>query len=497
MKITDLLKFNDVVIQIHDNPDADAVGSGYAIYRYFADNGKRVRLVYGGRSAIGKSNMLLMISELKIPVEYVTTLDKTELLLTVDCQYGEGNVQRFEAENIAMIDHHNTGKYSDEMAEIRSHLVSCATVCYALLKDAGYDVNADVKIATALYYGLYMDSNQLAEISHPYDRDMIEFLQYDRTLIGRLKYANLNMADFETAGQAILSSVYHKEFHYAIIKAKECDPNLLGVIGDFALQVDSIDVCVIYTENPGGYKISVRSCVMEVAANELVGFLVEGIGDGGGHLDKAGGYMSMAKYKEKYEELDIKSYFVNRLKFYFEEYEVLHYSDGMKNPESFKKYRKRSNHLGYVKSTDLFEAGVECRIRTLEGDVFINCAEDVYIMIGPIGEAYPIKSERFAASYEVSDLSYDKQFEYAPSAIRMGDNTTINLLPYARSCISKPGAMVWAKPVSIHTKVFNRWNYETYMNAKIGDMVIYNMQDEKDVYVVQQSLFDILYEEVS
>ena len=117
-------------------------------------------------------------------------------------------------------------------------------------------------------------------------------------------------------------------------------------------------------------------------------------------------------------------------------------------------------------------------------------------MIGPIGEAYPIKRDRFATSYEVSDLPYDKQFEYAPSAIRMGDNTTINLLPYARSCISKPGAMVWAKPVDIHTKVFNRWNYETYMNAKIGDMIIYNMQDDKDVYVVQQYLFDILYEEV-
>ncbi len=496
MKLTDLLKYNEIVIQIHDNPDADAVGSGYAMYRYFLEKGKTVRLIYGGRNPIGKSNMLLLISELKIPVEYVTNIEKPELLLTVDCQYGEGNVQKFEADNVAMIDHHNTGKYSDEMSEIRSHLVSCATVCYALLKDAGYDVNADVKIATALYYGLYMDSNQLAEISHPYDRDMVEFLQFDRTLIGRLKYANLNMADFETAGQAILSSVYNQKYHYAIIKAKECDPNLLGVIGDFALQVDSIDVCVIYTENPGGYKISVRSCVMEVAANELAGFLVEDVGDGGGHLDKAGGYMSIPKYTEKYADLDIKSYFVNRLKAYYEEYEVIHYADGMKNPESFKMYRKRSNHLGYVKSTDLFENGVECRIRTLEGDVFINCAEDVYIMIGPVGEAWPIKCERFAASYEVSDLPYDKQFEYAPSAIRMGDNTTINLLPYARSCISKPGAMVWAKPVDIHTKVFNRWNYETYMNAKIGDMLIYNMQDDKDVYVVQQDIFDILYEEV-
>ncbi len=495
MILTDLLKYNDIVIQIHDNPDGDAVGSGYAIYRYFKDKGKQVRLIYGGRSAISKSNMVLLIEELGIPVEYVTSLDKPELLITVDCQYGEGNVQKFEADHIAMIDHHNTGRYSDDMAEIRSHLVSCATICYALLKDVGYDVNADVKIATALYYGLFMDSNQLAEISHPYDRDMVEFLQYDRTLIGRLKYANLNMTDFETAGFAILSNEYFSEYQYSIIKAKECDPNLLGVIGDFALQVDSINVCVIYCENPGGYKISVRSCIMEVAANELAGFLVEGIGDGGGHLDKAGGYVSGARFAEKYGDLSIGDYFQHRMDAYYKEYEVVQYSDGMKNPESFKMYRKKSNHLGYVKSIELFEAGTECRIRTLEGDVFVNCAEDIYIMIGPVGEVYPIKMDGFAQRYDVSDAVYDKVFDYAPSAIKVGDNTSVNLLPYAKSCISKPGATVWAKPVDIHTKVFNRWNYETYMNAKVGDVLCYSTQDEKDVYVVQKDIFSILYEE--
>ena len=34
MRLADLEKYNQIVIQVHDNPDADAVGSGYAIYRY-------------------------------------------------------------------------------------------------------------------------------------------------------------------------------------------------------------------------------------------------------------------------------------------------------------------------------------------------------------------------------------------------------------------------------------------------------------------------------
>ena len=50
MKLSNLDKFNQIVIQIHDNPDADAIGSGYAIYKYFLQKGKNVRLVYGGEN---------------------------------------------------------------------------------------------------------------------------------------------------------------------------------------------------------------------------------------------------------------------------------------------------------------------------------------------------------------------------------------------------------------------------------------------------------------
>lgn len=108
MKLHFLEKYNDIVIQIHNDPDADAVGSGYALYRYFLSHGKKVRLVYGGRSRITKSNILLLIESLKIPVEYINdpdlSLQTPELLLTADCQYGEGNVQNIEAANIAMAD---------------------------------------------------------------------------------------------------------------------------------------------------------------------------------------------------------------------------------------------------------------------------------------------------------------------------------------------------------------------------------------------------------
>ena len=86
MRLRELLPFDDIVIQCHDNPDADAIGSGYALYRYLRSEGKRVRLVYGGRSVIRKSNLRLMIDTLEVPIEHVEALEQPELLITVDCQ---------------------------------------------------------------------------------------------------------------------------------------------------------------------------------------------------------------------------------------------------------------------------------------------------------------------------------------------------------------------------------------------------------------------------
>ena len=251
MKLNSLEKFNEIVVQVHDNPDADAVASGFAIYTYFKEKGKSVRLIYGGRNKIAKSNMCLMVETLNIPIEHIKEMQKVELLITVDCQYGEGNVTRFEADNIAMIDHHHTGKESDDMAEIRSHLVSCATVCYDMLLAEGYDVNANEVLATALYYGLFMDSNELSEIRHPLERDMLDDLKINATLINRYTHANFTLEEMETAGIAMLRYNHDENKRLVVIKSKPCDPNVLGIIGDFVLQVDTVDICIIFNECAG------------------------------------------------------------------------------------------------------------------------------------------------------------------------------------------------------------------------------------------------------
>lgn len=489
MKLSSLEKYNEIVIQMHDNPDADAVGSGYAIYKYFTEKGKNVRLVYSGSFKITKSNIVLLIKTLKIPVEYVDSLDNPELLITVDCQYGEGNVTKFEAQNVAIIDHHNTGRLSDDMCEIRSQIVSCSTICYDLLKKEGMKLNDDIGLSTALYYGLFMDSNGFSELRHPLERDMIDYLRIDKVLIKKLVHSNFTIQELETAGIALIRYSYDEHKHISIIKSKPCDPNILGLIGDIVLQVDTIDVCIIYNECPGGYKLSVRSCVVEVAANDLAIFMTENIGNGGGHDDKAGGFIHEGKYNEVYGDMGIESYFFDRVGKYYDNYDVVYAKDGIDNKEGFNLYTKRVLDCGFVKTECLAPEGTECKMRTLEGDELITVSEDIYIMIGSRGEAYPLEKKFFDKKYIPYDEDYKRIFEYDPVIRNLRNDEEYSLLEHAKKCVSNGISKIYARKLQKPTKVFTRWDYDKYMVGNVGDYICYPEENDRDIYIINKDIF--------
>lgn len=122
MKLKDLESYSSITIQCHDNPDADALASGYGIYCYFKKLGKKTKLVYSGRNQIRKANLKLMIDKLHIPIEHLKQPEpkKAELLITVDCQYGAGNVSKLPAKAVAVIDHH---QQEIELAGIAFHRI--------------------------------------------------------------------------------------------------------------------------------------------------------------------------------------------------------------------------------------------------------------------------------------------------------------------------------------------------------------------------------------
>lgn len=503
MQLNELLQFNDIVIQCHDNPDADALSSGYAVYWYLKKMGKDPKFIYRGAHEVNKSNLLIMMENLKVPVSYEPDFDRVpELLVIVDCQYGQQNVTPTEAKTIAVIDHHQVICELPELAEVRSNIGSCATVIWDMINDEGLSLDEDILLSTALYYGLYTDTNKLSEIAHPLDRDMRDSLVINKSLINEMSNSNISLDELTITGRAILTYDYCVKNKYLMIKADQCDPIILSVIGDFSMQTIGVDVCISYYTSPQETRFSIRSCVKEVHANEMAECLADGLGGGGGHLTKAGGVIFTSKFRSLYNDDTtevnelIRQEFQKRLDMYFEMYKIIYAKDTILDTSEMKRYEKKPELCGYVKLTDVFPFGTVVEIRTLEGDVNIRLDEDKYLMIGIEGEVYPIKKEKLESSYKKVDIPYDRAFEYDPSITDVFSGEKKNVLEYAKTIIGTGNVRIYAKPLDTYIKLFTTWDEEKYYSGKPGDYIAVRDDDPHDIYIINGRLFDQLYKEV-
>lgn len=516
MRLKELLNFNPIIVQCHDNPDADAIASGYAVYKYFLDAGKDVCFVYAGVNELQKANLKLMIDYLGIgdTLKYVKNVDDflytykdvyTEspvfpgLVVTVDCQYGAGNVTKIPSTDMAIIDHHQIEITDVKLSEIMPGLGSCSTLVWNMLKQEGIEVE-DTKLGTALYYGLYTDTNSFSEIANPMDMDLRDSIPFEKTTIHTLKNSNFSLAELDIAGVAMIRHIYNPIHKYAIIKAEQCDPNILGLISDFLLQVAEVHTCVVFNEWPNGFKFSTRSCVKEVYADEMASYLAEGIGSGGGHHEKAGGFINKTLYEKEYPTLHPEAYFSDKLNEYFDNCEVISAKEYDVDVSDMKLYAKKKIPLGYVMATDVFPAGTPATIRTLEGDFDFTIEDDIVIKIGIKGEAYPSKLAKLHESYEVTDMPFSMEDgvvipKYKPTLRNRLDGKSAELMQYAKICIANGETFIYAKQLDRRVKIFTPWDTEKYMLGLPGDYFAVRHNDLHDMYIVEREIFGITYEE--
>lgn len=495
-----LEQYEPITIQCHDNPDGDAIASGFGLYTYFKEKGKEVRLIYSGRNRIRKANLTLMLSLLDIPITYVERQEETipGLLITVDCQYGAGNVTKLPAEQVAIIDHHQVEITDVAMSRIEPTLGSCSTLVWKMFYEAGCRVTS-MRLGTALYYGLYTDTSQLTEIFNPNDMDMRDQIIHDAEQIRHLKQTNLSLEEMEIAGLALLRSIYNADYHYAVIKTKPCDPNLLGLISDFLIQVAEINSCVVYNEQDDGYKLSVRSCSKEVHANELARYVTEGIGSGGGHIDKAGGFINRKLYEKQYPTLHTQAFMGTRMAEFFDNNQMIYAADGDLDTSDMREYCRRSVALGYVNPLDIFPLGTPVTIRSMAGDLKMLIDGEHYIMIGMRGEIYLRCKEQFLNQNNMvrGRFKTPAAMEYNPVIRNDNDGSTRELFDYAGSCVSIGDIRVLAKKLKKTVKIFPANDEEHVLFGKPGDYLCMRKDHPQDLFVVEKEQFAVLYHRVS
>ncbi len=291
-RLIELLKDKEVIIQTHNFPDPDAIGTAFGLQYFLRQFGIESDLVYSGK--IDNNNTKRMVDMLEILIynsEEYKDFKEDKCVVTVDGQKNNSNFSDLIGDEVACIDHHSwTTAYKYLYVDHREW-GACSSIVTDYFIESGIPVPKNV--ATALLYGIKMDTFSFSRGVTDDDIRAFAFLHNSADIqqMRTLENNSVELADLRAYGLAFKNTVVYDRIGFAHINL-DCPDSLIGMVSDFILSLSAVDVSVIYADRNGGYKFSVRSEIEGVNAGKLVAAALSGIGSGGGHPTMAGGVIT-------------------------------------------------------------------------------------------------------------------------------------------------------------------------------------------------------------
>lgn len=291
-KFVDLLKGHVVYLQTHNFPDPDALASAYGMQVFLQAHGVKSTICYDGKIDKSSTKKMLDVFNINaIHIEDIPDMEEHDYIVTMDSQKYNSNITDFPGDEVAAIDHHPTMtpcsyKYSD----IRICGSCCSIVTdYYIQSHTTLDTNT----ATALLYGLKMDTDSFNRGFTDFDIEMFGYLHKiaDNQKIINLYHNNMEIDDLHAYGEAIKNIQIYENIGFAAISF-DCPDALVAMISDFILGLDVVEFAVVYAARNGGYKFSVRNETEYYHAGTVTQEALRGLGGGGGHFSMAGGMIT-------------------------------------------------------------------------------------------------------------------------------------------------------------------------------------------------------------
>lgn len=303
-RLIELCKDKKVWIQTHNFPDPDAIASAFALQKLLEKFKIETQLCHVGE--IDKLSSVKMLRLLGIEMhryeEIMDRMDETDMIILVDCQKNTGNTTDLVGDELAVIDHHPTFRtVSYEYADLRI-TGACASMIAEYYQALG--VKPSKKAATALLYGIRMDTLQLSRGVTEFDVRMYAYLfpYADAKLLQKLESNNMEFMDLQAYGAAIENIRVYGKVGFSHLDFM-CPDALVAVLSDFFLALKEVEVVILFAKRKNGYKFSFRSERSDVDAGKLAEACLREWGNGGGHAAMAGGFVENERFLKKESEV--------------------------------------------------------------------------------------------------------------------------------------------------------------------------------------------------
>lgn len=289
LKLIELLKGHNVYLQTHNFPDPDALASAYGLQVFLRAHGVDSTICYAGEIEANSTKKMIEVFQIEaLEIDDIPDMKETDYIVTVDGQKFNSNLTDFPGDEVACIDHHPTMKpCAYKYSDLRI-CGACASMVANYFKES--ETTLDKNTATALLYGIKMDTDSFNRGVTDFDIEMFAYLHKiaDNQTIISLSHNNYEIQDLYAYGEAIRNIKIYDNVGFASISF-DCPDALVAMISDFILGLDIVQFAVVYAVRNGGYKFSVRNETKHYHAGMVTSKALKDIGDGGGHFAMAGG----------------------------------------------------------------------------------------------------------------------------------------------------------------------------------------------------------------
>jgi nanoRNase/pAp phosphatase (c-di-AMP/oligoRNAs hydrolase) len=269
-----------------------------AALKHLLQQATGIEAVIAASGDLGRAENRAALQFLGETLEDIEALDLAsfDLHALVDTQPGFGNNSWPPDVPVdIIIDHHPRGPGIGprHFADIRPHYGATSTILTEYLRAAR--IQPDTPLATALFYGIRTDTQDLGRCASPADTEAFLYLYpiANHRLLAKIEREPLPRAYFATLTRALLACRLCDTV--AILALGEVgQPDILAEMADFFLRIEGIRWTLCHGAVDRKLHLSLRTVLHQANAGQLMVSLLAGLGTGGGHEMMAGGQVPLA-----------------------------------------------------------------------------------------------------------------------------------------------------------------------------------------------------------
>ena len=284
----EILKYENIVLISHVNPDGDTIGSSLALFDVLKQLGKNIYL-FNTSKALPKKYSFLPNYE-----KFSNVLPpKIDAVIVCDCAtFERAGIKRGDYK-VINIDHHSTNPSFGDENLVFKNFSSTAMVVYKMLKHN--DINFSKDAATALYVGIVddtnfftsgnLDSNTFLNVSdifsHGADINLVSNRLTQNVPLARFRLQEhaMNSVDLLKNARVAKIIIWQNDLKRTCAKREDAE-NLANIMCTLV----SVELSfLILEEEDGAFKVSLRSKSDSIDVSKIAFKF-----GGGGHYGAAG-----------------------------------------------------------------------------------------------------------------------------------------------------------------------------------------------------------------